>query len=175
MTKSQKIGLIVGLLILAGGGIATYLYLHKKKGENGLDPLTVDPDDIPESTKAKVGGGSTENDGKPMSKLKSDLAKAYYVMEILENKGGVVYNKKTGKPISTGLDNATWIQLKKRKNEIISDFKSTQKGSKTLGLDLVSKMNKDIDGLFDSSKYHTQTDWYKDYIKKYPEGIKGIA
>jgi uncharacterized protein YcgL (UPF0745 family) len=179
MTKNQKIGWTVFGLILAGAAVGTILYIQKKKKADKVPDLdTVDPSKISDSTKSKVGDNQHFDHLPEVIKLKDDLSKAYYAMEIMENKGGVVYNKSTGKPVANGLDQGVWIQLKKRKNELAKEYgKSVPKnsGQEFHGLALIGKMNLEVDRIFDPSKYNTNQVWFKEYIKKYPEGIKGTA
>ncbi len=177
MTKAGKIWTTVGVLVAIGATVGVILYLRKKKKDEGeSDDKISKTIDTPEVKKTK-GQKASPKDEKALELLKQDIAKAYYAMEILENRGGVVYNTKTGNPVASGLDQGTWIQLKKRKNEISKMFANSTKHHDTLmfGKDLINKLNKDIDKIFNPSKYNVNQAWYKEYIQKYPEGIKGQA
>jgi len=178
MTKGQKVGLTMVVVILVGAGIATLVYLQKKKKDSDvLDLDKIDSDDIPETTKNKIPSHVDYDTEKVIKELKDDMAKAYYAMEIMENRGGVVYNTKTGNPVANGLDQGIWIQLKKRKNEFLQNVSKDGQSNdlKQHGFSLINKLNKDIDAIFSPTKYNTKQAWFKEYITKYPEGIKGKA
>lgn len=178
MTKGQKIGLVVLGTILIGGGIATYIYVKKRKKEEQTETDTPPTTDgrKPVSSNKSMSQSDIESHEATRDLIKQ-LDKAYYAMELLENKNGIVYNKKTGKPVASGLDQGTWIQLKKRKNELKSQLiaSGAPQPVKNYGESLISNFNRKVDEIFYPKKYHTNTAWYQGYIQKYPEGIKGTA
>lgn len=179
MEKGTKVALWIGGAILIGGAIATIIYVSKrKKEEDGVKDLDkISSDQVSDSSKAQVGDHTQYDQDPNIQKLKNNLGKAYYAMEILENRNGIVINKITGNPVANGLDQGTWIQLKKRKNELRDEIRRSNAISpvKDYGNKLISKLDRQIDAIFNPNKYNITQNWYLDYVKKYPEGIKGQA
>jgi len=169
MRNSHKIALTLGTLGLLSIG-AGILYGIREKKSGVLDIDDVDSSDIPESTKNKIDSDENFDKIPAVISLKANLAKIYHVLETLTKRGGAVYNKETGKPVAEGLDQATWIQVKRRIKDFNNEFaQSVKPGSvKNHGMGLIAKLDKEIDRIFLPSRYNTNQKWYLEYLEKYP-------
>ena len=175
MNKKVVIGLVaVGVVGLTALGI----YLYRRNKKNNTEVINIDEveaKDVPDIIKEKVEQSTVTTpatinyDSQPaIIALKESLGKGYYVMEILDNKNGVVINTISGKPVSDGLDTGVWMQMVRSSDRYKNQFLSTNPsaGAKSYGLNLISKMDKEISRIFSSSKYTTNNQWYKDYLAK---------
>jgi hypothetical protein len=165
MERSTKIGLIVGAVVLVGAGVGYYFYQRKKKNGTGMgtEKGVVSGENLAKKSASLKSSTSNPYANTPeITTLNTEIAKVYYAMEILENRGGVIYNTKTGSPVAEGLDKATWIQLQKKTGMIQNDFSRNRKVSQVMshGNKLISTLRADIDKMFPPAKYNVNTDWY---------------
>ena len=191
----SKKGLIIALSLVAiGGATAIYFVLKgEKKKVDPKDPIKIPP---PKTKPAQVisnPGTGTPGPGsnlapvqppeafdinkhkgkKPVQDLLENLGKGYYALELVCNKQGsnAPVNCTTKNPISPGLAQGVWIQMKRQAKRFGSEFYPdqlvrTNPNIQQWGAGQIAKFNAKVDQLFPPQYFNQNQTFYKDYLAK---------
>jgi hypothetical protein len=170
MRQSVKIALIMGGMALTAG-IGYLLFSREDEDDDSKPPTTKPPTTKPPTTKPPTTKPSTTVDYSlhpKIKKLKKKIDTIYLTLEDLENRNGVVVYKSSGKPVSYGLDQGVWILTQRDitglKNALNAE--TIKPEVKQFGLEVIEKLQRHLDSIFDPKFYNYNTDWYKEYLKK---------
>jgi hypothetical protein len=160
MKQSVKIALIISGMTLAVG--IGYLVFFRKDDDDDSKTSKTKPAPTKPLTPIKY------SKHPKIKELKKEIDTIYLTLEDLENRNGVVVYKSSGKPVSYGLDQGVWILTQKKITKLKKAIESQTLESdvKEFGLEIVEKMQRDFDAIFDPKLYNYNTDWYKAFLKK---------
>lgn len=161
MNKKTIIGLTLTGLVLAGIGIGIYWHRKKKKNQNAILPN--EPNTF----------GSNYDKLPVIIELKKQVDSVNRTMfDMCPAPQGRttwrIVNCTTGNEYNSDLLRGTWVILKKKIKSITSELEKNTTDDKVIkhGKLIIKGVSNTLDRKFDPVYYNTNSDWYKDYLKK---------
>ena len=151
MSRNLKL-IVISSIVVISSAFGVYLYRKTKDPKNTLNIDDVEKKDITDEIKTVLEVETTKDysDIPEIITLKEDIARAYYVMDILRNDNGKIINTDTSNEVNKGVLSYTYDRIVREIKDLKSklSYSGLDSDQKDYSNRLISKLELRFNTLF---------------------------